>query len=163
MALNVLSHSSTAQQRCSEIQGGEAFPKHKVAPSLAEPTATNTTEQHPQTSDTGKRGSNRKSAHPSTPSDTPQLPAQTGAAPRHSPAHTHLTQQCQSVPPERGSRSQGDRAGSKCFTLYLKFYMPPAYMKVAHSEFDSLRGQRARCKHKCQTSAWTEEPEPRSL
>lgn len=33
------------------------------------------------------------------------------------------------------------------FTLYLKCYMPPAYMKVAHSEFFSLLEQRARRKH----------------
>lgn len=35
--------------------GGEAFPKHRIAPSLAEPTAINSTEQHPQTQETHEK------------------------------------------------------------------------------------------------------------
>lgn len=151
------------------------------------PQAPRCTEQHPQTSDLGEQGCKPHQHHSPQHSQRvtlPQLPVQTGATPRHSPAHAHLTaatpftllefkMRHQSVLPRRmalgfgfkGKRQEATRETwfKISFTLYLKFYMPPAYMKVAHSEFDSLLEQRARCKHKCQTSAQMEEPEPRSL
>lgn len=48
------------------------------------------------------------------------------------------------------------------FTLYLKFYMPPAHRKAAHSELDSPREHGAGRKHEHGTSARLEEPKPRS-
>lgn len=45
-------HQHSSAVGCAEIQRGEAFPKHRVVPSIAESTVTNTTEQHPQTQET---------------------------------------------------------------------------------------------------------------
>lgn len=99
---------------------------------------------------------------------TPTAPSPTGATLGHIPVHIHLTPLqslggwlwawvCKGKGRQEASR---ERRFQLSFTLYLKFYMPPAYRKVAHSELDSLLEQRARCKHKCQTSAQMEEPKP---
>lgn len=136
---------------CAEIQGGETFPKHRVAPSSA-------TEQHPQAQQkravTPKCSSQHCQGHSTAPS---------------APAHTHLTWQCPSTPHQRlalGSTWKGKQEARRqsWFQMFHSLF-EVLHATSIHESCTFRTGLTTRTKGQMQTQVSNQHTreEPRSL